>query len=293
MDIGFKTNILFEYDFNQIVDFAVENGIKALEIQTHFNKELQGRHFDIINLDEADAKRIVAILENNGLYLSNLSYFSNPLAGDENRKEYINNMETLIEKASWLKVKNLTTFTGYNPEMSLETIIKEFEPVIKPLLKKAGEKDMNILLENTPVMTSDSDFGNIAYSPEVWDIIFTHISDDNFGLNYDPSHLFWLGIDYMLFIRVFNEKIFHVQAKDAEILLERLRMSGILGQNWFQYRLPGFGNIEWRKFASALYENGYDGVISIEHEDPVWLGNTNKKKKGLQLSKKYLDNFVI
>jgi len=62
----------------------------------------------------------------------------------------------------------------------------------------------------------------------------------------------------------------------------------IRGRGWWRYRIPGQGDINWSKFISTLYQVGYDGTISIEHEDPVWSGTLDKVKNGLILGKRHL-----
>ena len=57
---------------------------------------------------------------------------------------------------------------------------------------------------------------------------------------------------------------------------------------WYRYRLPGFGTLDWRRIISELQIVGYDGTISIEHEDPVWCGSLDKIKTGMLKSQDYL-----
>jgi len=144
--------------------------------------------------------------------------------------------------------------------------------------------------------------GNYAYSPELWEALFNELPDKNFGLNLDPSHLYWLRIDYIRTVKDFATKIFHAHAKDTEILSDGVYNYGILGKQvnpepwksgWWRYRMPGLGEIDWQKFITTLQEYGYDYVLSIEHEDPVWEGSEEKVKKGLQLGLKHLKQFVV
>jgi sugar phosphate isomerase/epimerase len=97
------------------------------------------------------------------------------------------------------------------------------------------------------------------------------------GLNYDPSHLFWQGIDTLEALRSVAEHVYHVHAKDTAIDEREVMLNGVLDERPFEdvatrswsFRTIGFGHGEryWRAFFSALREIGYDGVVSIEHED--------------------------
>jgi len=123
--------------------------------------------------------------------------------------------------------------------------------------------------------------------------MFQIIPSKNFGLNLDPSHLYWLGVDYIKAVREFKDRIFHVHAKDTEILGDELAKVSIRGRGWWRAAIPGQGDINWNKFISTLYQVGYDGTISIEHEDPVWSGTLDKVKNGLILGKRHLAPFII
>lgn len=96
-------------------------------------------------------------------------------------------------------------------------------------------------------------------------------------LNFDPSHLFWQGIDTLEALRALGEHVDHVHAKDTALNMRAVRLNGVLDSGPFDdlaarawsFRTIGFGHGDayWRQFVSVLREIGYDGAISIEHED--------------------------
>ena len=99
------------------------------------------------------------------------------------------------------------------------------------------------------------------------------------GCNYDPSHMFWQGIDPIAAIRLLGDAIFHVHAKDTQIYDRNLPLTGVLDTKpytderhraWI-FRTCGYGHGEewWREFVSTLRMFGYDYVLSIEHEDSL------------------------
>jgi sugar phosphate isomerase/epimerase len=104
--------------------------------------------------------------------------------------------------------------------------------------------------------------------------MFERVPSPALGLEFDPSHLVWQGIDYMQALRDFKDKVYHSHAKDTEMLEDNVRREGILGihHNCWRYRIPGYGVINWARYISGLIEIGYDGGIAIEHEDPVFSG---------------------
>jgi sugar phosphate isomerase/epimerase len=293
MKLGFNTLCLHKLSLEEVAQFASSLGFETLEI--FCPSESQGRvtHIDIETLTEQACGDIKSLLQKNHLEISCLSYYTNPLAGENERDEFIRYLRKLVDAASLLDVRNISTFTGYSPQYSIEENVRFSVEVFRPVLEYAAGKNVKILIENTPMLIGGQFPGNFAYSPELWEVMFSLLPDSNFGLNYDPSHLFWLGIDYLQFTRVFSEKIFHVQAKDVEIRERKLRKTGILGDDWFEYKLPGFGDIDWMKFLTALYDSGYDDVISIENEDRNWLGQPDKTKRGLIFSKNILDRMIV
>jgi len=97
-----------------------------------------------------------------------------------------------------------------------------------------------------------------------------------FGFNFDPSHLIWQGIDPVIFIKKFGDRIYHMHAKDAELVKENLPTSGCIPTGaWrrpgrgFRFRVVGWGDVPWKRVMTALLEVGYNYVMSYEHEDPV------------------------
>jgi len=120
--------------------------------------------------------------------------------------------------------------------------------------------------------------GQAVYHPESLLRLRAHCGEW-LGCNFDPSHLFWQGIDPALAARVIGEAgaIFHVHAKDTALNAQNVRVNGVLdtkpysdlaGRSWvFRTCGQGHGDAFWQPFIDTLNRIGYDGVLSIEHED--------------------------
>ncbi len=99
------------------------------------------------------------------------------------------------------------------------------------------------------------------------------------GINLDPSHLWWQGMDMPTVIAALGEAIFHVHAKDVALHPANIARNGVLDPKSFNrmaerswlFRSVGWGHseLEWKAVASALRMVGYDYVLSIEHEDAM------------------------
>jgi sugar phosphate isomerase/epimerase len=64
------------------------------------------------------------------------------------------------------------------------------------------------------------------------------------------------------------------------------------GAGWWRYRLPGLGAVDWNVFITSLADAGYDGPLSIEHEDPLWEGDLATVQRGLRVARDHLSQFV-
>ena len=96
---------------------------------------------------------------------------------------------------------------------------------------------------------------------------------EEFGFNFDPSHLIWQGVDPVEFIREFPDRIYHVHIKDAIVTLNG--RSGILGSHLnfgdprrgWDFRSPGRGGVNFEEIVRALNQVRYEGPLSVEWED--------------------------
>jgi sugar phosphate isomerase/epimerase len=139
--------------------------------------------------------------------------------------------------------------------------------------------------------------GFVVYSPETM-LRLREVAGPTIGCNYDPSHMFWQGIDPIGAIRVLGEAIFHVHAKDTQMYSANLVRTGVLdtkpytderNRGWI-FRTCGYGHGAewWREFASTLRMFGYDGVLSIEHEDSLL-----SAEEGLTKAVRFLNGVVM
>jgi sugar phosphate isomerase/epimerase len=160
-----------------------------------------------------------------------------------------------------------------------QTIQQVLPKVFKPILDHARRKNVNIALENW--------FATCLQGLDTFEAMFEAIPAPNFGLNYDPSHLYHQECDYFLPVSQFRERIFHTHAKDVLIDKAKRARMGIYASGWWRYVIPGFGHIEWGPYIAHLKANGYDHVLSIEHED-----STQGREEGFINGAGYLEQFI-
>ncbi len=306
MQLGLLTACLPEWSLEQIADWASEHGYEALEIAAWPGAEdrpFTATHVRAEALDAAGAERANALLADRGLGCSSIAYYGNNLDPDPAERAATNaHVRACIEAAAALGCPTMGTFIGRHPGRSVAENLREAEEVFAPLVDRAGELGVTLMIENC-VMEGwhpDGYPGNLAYSPELWEWMF----DLGLKLNYDPSHLMWMGIDPLAAVRPYLEHIPHAQAKDIELFPADRDRYGWPGRavhrehdpwdtGWWRYRVPGLGEVDWPKLVDALYEGGFDGVLSVEHEDPVWGGTPDKVCTGLEIAHRTLRPLLV
>jgi sugar phosphate isomerase/epimerase len=303
MKLGLFSAAFPSWSIEQLADFAAGNGFDMLEIacwpQEKANRRYAGvSTIDVASLDAARAQEIKDLLARRGLGISALGYYPNPLHPDlEHRKQVIEHLKKVISAAKMLDVPVVGTFIGKDKDKTVPQNLETFAQVWPPIVKFAAEHGVKIAIENCPMLFSYDEWpggNNLASSPAIWRQMWEIIPDRNFGLNLDPSHLVLQMIDYLRVVREFKERIFHVHAKDLHVDWEGVYQWGVLsqGMGWQNPVLPGLGDIDWAAFISALYHNGYDYVVSIEHEDRAFEKSEDLVRRGFLLARDVLRPYV-
>ena len=172
-------------------------------------------------------------------------------------------------------------------------IYRETFPAIAAACETA---DVRIVLEGWP--GPGPHYPVLGYTPETWRAMFAAVPSPAIGLNYDPSHLVRLGIDYMRVLDEFKERIYHCHGKDTAILSEAQYRYGHLppaldkapgfSEGAWRYCVPGDGAVDWSKVAFALGQAGYDGCVSIELEDARYWGSLEREQQGITRAYQHL-----
>ena len=305
MKLGFLTACLPDRSLEDIVRFAKEHQYEALEVAAWpdlGSRPFTATHLKAEGFGESEAQRVRALFDDNDLTLSSLAFYDNNLHPDPVERAAINqHVLALVDAAALLGCPTVGTFVGRDPGRTVAQNLVEAEKVFAPLVDRAGEKGVKLVIENC-VMEGwhpDGYPGNLAYSPELWEWMFSL----GLYLNYDPSHLLWMGIDPVAAIKPYVDKVAHAQAKDAEIFPDKRNRYGYPGiavnridpwdVGWWRYRVPGLGQVDWVRVVDALYEGGFDGVLSVEHEDPVWGGTEERVMTGLDIAHRTLRPLLV
>jgi len=303
LDLGFVSAILANKSFEEVIDFASENKFKCVEIMCWPKGKAERRyagvtHIDVDDLEQQKVENILNYLKSKNVYISGLGYYPNPLDPDKNQsKVYFEHIKNVIDAAATLGISVVNTFIGRDPSKNVEDNLKLFADSWPEIIHHAEEVGIKIGIENCPMFFSNDEWPggkNLATTPAIWDQMFDIIPNKNFGLNYDPSHLIWQHMDEIQPIFDYKERLHHIHLKDVKINLEKLNRVGIMA-NPLEYhspKLPGFGDVNWNKFFSALTEVGYRGPTCIEVEDRAFENSDEDIKSSILISRNFLNQFM-
>jgi sugar phosphate isomerase/epimerase len=271
--IGLFLALFHDRPLDEALRAAKAAGCEAVEIAT------TGPH---------DEPRLVERARGHGLEVSGLSCHGNPLHPDPSiAAEADRAFRRTVALAAVTGVGTVITFAGcpgeseYSrhpswvvcswPDDYPETLEWQWQERVVPYWLDAAEfandRDIRIAIEPHP--------GFVVYNTATM-LRLRAAAGANIGANFDPSHLFWQQIDPCASARALTDAIFHVHAKDVGFDKRRLALDGVLetrreaGERAWSFRSVGDGHpvAFWRNLVAALGDAGYDGALSIEHEDP-------------------------
>lgn len=304
MKLGFVTAILDTVPFEEVLETAAGIGYECLEVACWPKEKATRRyagvtHIDISNLTDERISEIKSLCKEKNIEISALAYYPNTITDDlAERKKHTEHLKAMIKSAPKLGVNTITTFIGRVQTLTVEENLKIAKDVWTPILELAEEHKVRIAIENCPMLFGADQWPggqNLMTTPAIWRKVFEMLPSKYLGLNYDPSHFVWQGIDYIRPLYEFKNKIFHVHYKDIKLYPERLNDVGTMAYplDYMSPKLPGLGDVNWGKYVSALTDIGYDGYTCIEIEDKSFENSHEKVLDSLKLSYRYMRHFVI
>ncbi|MFP4005290.1 MAG: sugar phosphate isomerase/epimerase family protein [Candidatus Hadarchaeia archaeon] len=291
MKVGVLTVLFGDKPLSEILEYLSEKDVEAIELpgggfssSGHFSTE------EVLE-DEEKQNEILDLVDDHDMEISAISSHGNPLHPQEEKAKSDDKvLRKSIELADKMNVDVVNGFSGCpgasedanHPNWITAPWPSEFKEVLewqwekklipywKEIAKLADEHGINIGLEMHPNFS--------VYNPETL-LKLRNNTNDRIGANFDPSHLIWQDIDPERAIRKLGEKnaIYHFHAKDVRIYKQNSSLNGVLDtksytkgkeRSWI-FRSVGYGHGEeyWRNIVSVLRMVGYNGVLSIEHED--------------------------
>lgn len=306
MKLGFVSAILDQSNYEEMIDIASELGFECVEVACWPQGKAERRYAGVSHIDaervledDTYAKHMIDYATAKKIEISSLAYYPNTMDADmEKRSAAVNHLKVLIRASAKLGVNMVTTFIGRDPTKTVEENLELVKEIWPSILEEAEKNGVKVAIENCPMLFGADQWPggqNLMTTPANWRRVFEILPSENLGINYDPSHFVWQMIDYIRPIYEFKDKIFHVHYKDIKVYPDKLQQVGIMGYplDFMSPKLPGYGDVDWGKYVSALTDIGYDGYTCIEVEDKYFEGSQEKVLDSLRLSKRYMDQFVI
>jgi len=309
MKVGLFTALFAKLSLDEVIEKIKPLGIQALELGT--GNYPGDPHLKLEWLNQpAKLKEFRQRLDDEGISISALSSHGNPLHPNKAfAKKSQETSQKTIRLAEKLGVKTVVDFSGCPgdsensklpnwsptpwPPDYLEILKWQWEKKVIPYWTKhakfAEDHGVQVAIEMHP--------GFSVYNPETM-LRLRAAAGKAIGCNFDPSHMFWQGIDPCAAVRALGEAVFHCHAKDTKIYTVNTMVNGVLDakpysdekNRAFLFRTVGYGHGRefWTDLVSTLQMVGYDHVLSIEHEDSLM-----SVDEGLAKAARFLQEIVI
>ncbi len=309
MKIGVFTPLLFELPLSMVLSKLKTLQIETVELGT--GNYPGDAHCNLSMLENPSAlQEFQKVLADHGATISALSCHGNPLHPVRERAEHDREISRrtvlLAERLGIPVVVDFSGCPGDSPQATAPNWVTcawppeypkvlewQWSEVVAPYWREhakfAADYGVRIAIEMHP--------GFVVYSPETL-LKLRAVAGPNVGCNFDPSHLFWQGIDPIAAVGVLRETIYHVHAKDTQMYQANLAVTGVLDTKAYTdeqrrawiFRTCGYGHGAewWKEFVSTLRLYGYDGTLSIEHEDSLL-----SPEEGLTKAVHFLKEIVI
>jgi sugar phosphate isomerase/epimerase len=253
---------------------------------------------DASTITDEKIEHVKATVAKYQMHVSALQLAQNHISADPTQRAKENDyFVKAIELAGKLGVPYIGTCSGKDTQKPFQTQVDEIVRVYNEKYFAACEKNhVKILWEGWPGGP------NLAVSGAGFEALFKGFGSAPYvGLQFDPSHLVWQMMDPIQTARDFADRIYDVHLKDTEIRWDIVRRWGVFPVNrvqWWSYRLPGLGSINWSEFFGVLQRVGYTGGMSIEHEDALYGEDhpdpdfSEDYKTGFKMAHRYLRQYV-
>lgn len=304
MKLGFVSDSLGGLSFTALLDNAARLGVAGVEVNT--GGWSTAPHFDLQAMKgSADARRnFTRAVEDRGLEIIALNANGNPL--HPTQPEQGECLKDTIRLAGDMGIKTVCTMSGLPAgragDLMPNWIVSSWPPETQEILRYQWEEKLLPFWTEVAALARECGVERIALELHGNQYVYNVPSllklraavGPIVGANLDPSHLFWMGADPLVAAEALGDALFHVHAKDTMLntpvqattsLLENGSLMNIPARSW-SYVTLGFGHGEawWRQFCYRLKMAGYDGWLSIEHED-VLLNSVEGLEKSVALLK--------
>lgn len=194
--------------------------------------------------------------------------------------------------------KAFCVFFPRNGGQSRRDSFENWKSSFPTIAAEAEKRGVRIAVEGWPGPNNSA----LGVTPETLRAMFEAVPTDAFGINYDPSHLVRVGVDYKRFLDEFAGRVIHAHGKDTALDPEGLYRYGNIsptfdrspdfGDGHWRYTIPGEGYVDWSYVLPRLTRAGFDGTVAIELEDFRYNGSVEGEKRGLSRARAHLALYI-
>lgn len=296
MRLSLFTDGLPDMPFEMMLDEAAKMGIEELEIGTGGYSFAPHCDMQLLLKSNDARKEYIRAIESRGLKLGTLNCSANALGPGEKWKSHGPDVMDTMRLAGVLGVKHIVAQSGLpagSPgDTTLNWVTHTFPPEMLDVLKYQWEVTIDFWTE-AAALARENGVETIAFENHPMNMVFNvdtllHLRSavgDIIGMNFDPSHMFFMGGDPLMIARKLTELgcVYHVHAKDTRIneeikglqALELGPYNGPAVKRCWNYVAVGYGHdhLWWKTFFGILAAGDYHGPVSIEVEDPLMPDN--------------------
>lgn len=307
MKLGVFSPVLADMNLDDALAYLHKLGAEQMELGCGGFPGTAHADINIMSKDQAVLDKVKAAFDKNEMTVSALSVHGNGVHPDKAiAKKATDELTAAIKTARKLGTDRVITFSGCPgdktssypnwitcpwPNDYSDLLEWQWNEVLIPYWKNishiADSEGVKVCLEMHP--------GFMVYGVDSMLRLRSAVGK-SVGANLDPSHLLWQGVDITEVIKSLNDAIYFFHAKDTAVDKANTAVSGVLDtksyadvlhRSWI-FRTVGYGDADWKKIISTLAAIGYDGAISIEHEDSLM-----PPKEGLEKAIAYLKTVII
>jgi sugar phosphate isomerase/epimerase len=288
MRIGLVTDSLGHLSLDELLETVAGLGIQTLEFGCGGWSSAPHVNLDLLLENETERANFVAKIRDHGLEISALNCSGNPLAPGERGKSNDRVVRNTMKLAQLIGIRRIVMMSGLpgGPgDQNANWITTAWPPEVHEILRYQWDDVAIPYWRDLAHHARENGIEKICVEQHAHQLVYNtetllKLRDavgEVVGVNFDPSHALWMGGDPLRAIRRLRGAIYHVHAKDTRIdphnseintLLETKPNERVTERSW-NYVTLGYGHSEiwWRDLVIQLKQNGYDDVLSIEHED--------------------------
>jgi sugar phosphate isomerase/epimerase len=302
MKLGFVSDSLGGMSRKEMLDHAQRMGVSGIEVNTCGWSTAPHCNMSDLLGNKTAQKAFQAEFEDRGLEIISLNANGNPLHPTDPAQGQ--GLRDTIRLAGEMGIKTVCTMSGLPAGSANDVmpnwVVSSWPPETQDILRYQWEEKLIPFWTEIVALAQENGVEKIALELHGNQCVYNVPSlmklrvavGNTVGANLDPSHLFWMGADPLVAAEALGEAVYHVHAKDTFLnapvqattsLLENGSLMDIPARSW-SYITLGFGHGEewWRQFCYRLKMGGYDGWLSIEHED-VLLNSLEGLEKSVTL----------